>query len=88
MLYEEFEQYNKGHIFHMPLAANTSRTDEIISLASYSDKKKYASDISFIGSTYQEKCPFNNAVLFRINEKRFLLTELLMHRLVCMVLIL
>lgn len=63
MLYEEFEQYNKGHIFHMPLAANTSRTDEIISLASYSDKKKYASDISFIGSTYQEKCPFNNAVL-------------------------
>lgn len=47
----------------MPLAANTSRTDEIISLASYSDKKKYASDISFIGSTYQEKCPFNNAVL-------------------------
>ena len=33
MLYEEFEQYNKGHIFHMPLAANTSRTDEIISLA-------------------------------------------------------
>ena len=49
MLYEEFEQYSKGHIFHMPLAANTSRTDEIISLASDSDKKKYASDISFIG---------------------------------------
>lgn len=63
ILFSEFEQYNKGHIFHMPLAANTSRTDKIISLASDSDKKKYASDISFIGSTYQEKCPFNNAVL-------------------------
>lgn len=63
MLFNEFKQYNKEHIFHIPLAANTSRTDELISYASDSDKKRYASDISFIGSTYQEKCPFNNAVL-------------------------
>lgn len=39
MLFNEFKQYNKEHIFHIPLAANTSRTDELISHASDSDKK-------------------------------------------------
>ena len=47
----------------MPLAANVARTDAFLSHASQSDKKKYAGDISFIGSTYAEKCPFNRAKL-------------------------
>ena len=62
-LYQEFSPLNPDCIFHMPLAANVARTDAFLSHASQSDKKKYAGDISFIGSTYAEKCPFNRAKL-------------------------
>lgn len=65
MLYNEFSPYNPGHVFHIPLATNTARTDEVIRHATDSERKHFSSDISFIGSTYQEKCPFNNA---RLNE--------------------
>lgn len=63
MLYKEFEPYNKGNIFHIPLAANVNRTDELIAGTSDAVKKHFASDIAFIGSTYKEKCPFNRAKL-------------------------
>ncbi|MGN0318148.1 MAG: DUF3880 domain-containing protein [Lachnospira sp.] len=62
-LVREFAPHNPGHVFHMPLAANPDRTDMVISSASAAERKKFSSDISFIGSTYQEKCPFNRAVL-------------------------
>lgn len=62
-LYQEFSPLNPDCIFHMPLAANVARTDAFLSHVSQSDKKKYAGDISFIGSTYAEKCPFNRAKL-------------------------
>lgn len=86
MLYEEFEQYNKGHIFHMPLAANTSRTDEIISLASYSDKKNMPA--TYHSSAQPIRKNVHLITLYFPIMKEVLLTELLMHRLVCMVLIL
>lgn len=63
MLFNEFEPVNKGHVFHIPLATNTARTDNVIANASDATKKHFSSDISFIGSTYQEKCPFNRAKL-------------------------
>lgn len=63
MLYNEFCCYNNGHIFHIPLATNLIRSNNVISSASTAKLNQYKSDISFIGSTYQEKCPFNNAVL-------------------------
>lgn len=63
MLFNEFESYNPGHIFHVPLATNVTRNDMVISQASPADKTRFTSDISFIGSTYQEKCPLNSAVL-------------------------
>ncbi|MBQ4284559.1 MAG: glycosyltransferase [Lachnospira sp.] len=63
MLYNEFEPYNPGHIFHIPLATNVSRTDDVIAKADRATLDKYTCDISFIGSTYQEKCPFNQAKL-------------------------
>lgn len=63
MLYNEFEPQNPGHVFHIPLATNVSRTDEVIAKADPKTLNKYACDISFIGSTYQEKCPFNRAKL-------------------------
>ncbi len=63
LLYNEFCRYNNGHIFHIPLATNLIRSNKVISSASKDKSSQYKSDISFIGSTYQEKCPFNNAVL-------------------------
>lgn len=63
MLFGEFEPYNKGHIFHVPLATNMIRNDAVINNADADRNHKFSSDISFIGSTYQEKCPFNEAVL-------------------------
>ena len=63
MLFNEFEPYNKEHIFHIPLATNVRRNDEVIKNASAQENRKFTSDISFIGSTYQEKCPFNRAIL-------------------------
>lgn len=62
-LFNEFEPYNKGHVFHIPLATNVRRNDEVIKNASAQENTKFTSDISFIGSTYQEKCPFNRAIL-------------------------
>lgn len=63
MLYNEFKPFNPNNIFHIPLATNTKRTDNIIMNASENDRVNFSSDISFIGSTYEEKCPINNALL-------------------------
>lgn len=62
-LYEEFAPQNPGHIFHMPLATNTGRSRRVIQAASDRDKSRFASDISFIGSLYTEKCLYNNVTL-------------------------
>lgn len=63
MLFNEFEPQNPGHIFHIPLATNTLRNDSVINNAGTKTKEHFKSDISFIGSTYEEKCPFNRAKL-------------------------
>lgn len=62
-LYKEFEPRNPGHVFHVPLATNIERNDRVIRAADVKTQLKFSSDISFIGSTYQEKCPFNRAKL-------------------------
>lgn len=62
-LYREFAPRNPGHIFHIPLATNVTRNDRVIQNADPKTREKFSCDISFIGSTYQEKCPFNRAKL-------------------------
>lgn len=62
-LYNEFSPQNPDNIFHTPLAVNASRVQKVISNASDSELKKYACDISFIGSLYSEKCKFNDVKL-------------------------
>ncbi len=56
--YEYFRDKNPGNVFHLPLATNTSRWERVISSAGSALHKKFASDISFIGSLYNEKNPF------------------------------
>lgn len=57
--YEYFRRINPERIFHLPLATNVSRWDQVISQASTNDLKRFSSDISFIGSLYAEKDPYD-----------------------------
>ncbi len=56
--YLYFKDRNPEGIFYLPLATNTARWDKVISSASESERKKFSSDISFVGSLYGEKNPF------------------------------
>ncbi len=58
--YNYFSPYNSECIFHLPLASATERFDKVISSISASDRQKFSSDISFVGSTYREKDPLSS----------------------------
>lgn len=55
--YELYYPYNPKGIFYLPLAAATERFDKVIADITDVDKRKYSSDISFVGSLYIEKNP-------------------------------
>lgn len=57
-LYQEFAPYNPTCIFHLPLATNIARWNNTVSHATSSQKERFSSKISFVGSLYSEKCPF------------------------------
>lgn len=63
LTYEEFYELNPDCIFHLPLATNVHRTDKLLDTINAQTKQKFKSDISFIGSTYAEKCAFNQITL-------------------------
>mgnify|MGYP002854330355 CR=1 FL=1 len=58
-LWEEIEPFNPGHIFHLPLGAAVGPKDELFKKTSDAVKKKLSHDISFVGSLYTEKCPYD-----------------------------
>lgn len=58
-LYQEFAPENPEHIFYLPLAANCDRLTPLIDSITEEDRIAYSSEISFIGSLYTEKCPYN-----------------------------
>lgn len=62
-LYDEFVQENPEHIFHIPLATNIGRSAAVIRTADDRTKVRFRHDISFIGSLYSEKCPYNRITL-------------------------
>ena len=57
--YRELSAINPECVFYMPLATNTSRWDAIIQKTSSRESSKFCSDISFVGSLYTEKCPYD-----------------------------
>lgn len=59
-LFEEFHQENSEGIFYLPLGANYFRLDTLIGSITEEDKKRFAADVSFVGSLYTEKCPYNH----------------------------
>ena len=61
--YLDFYDKNPNCIFYLPLATNVTRTNKLFNTTASELKKKYEADISFIWSTYQEKCAFNQIKL-------------------------
>lgn len=55
--YLRFAHYNPECIFYLPLATNLPRWDKEIASISSDDIKKYSSDITLVGSLYNEKNP-------------------------------
>ena len=53
--YLYFKDRNPENIFYLPLAANVDKWDRVIAAASGTDRKRFRSDISFVGSLYGEK---------------------------------
>lgn len=58
-LYEEFVQENPERIFYLPLGANYERLDVLMETITEEDKARFSADVSFVGSLYTEKCPYN-----------------------------
>jgi spore maturation protein CgeB len=56
--YLYFKEKNPEGIFHLPLASSPSSWEKAINSASPDMKKKFSSDVSFVGSLYSEKNPY------------------------------
>ncbi|WP_075721662.1 CgeB family protein [Roseburia sp. 499] len=57
--YNEIAPLNPGHVFHFPLAVNVKAKQQVVKNASAAERKRFSSDISFVGSLYTEKCPYD-----------------------------
>lgn len=57
--YNEIASLNPGHVFHFPLAANVKAKQQVIRHASAAQQAHFSSNISFVGSLYTEKCPYD-----------------------------
>ena len=58
-MYEEFHPQNPQGIFYLPLGADYGRLDSLLADATEADREKYSAYVSFVGSLYTEKCPYN-----------------------------
>lgn len=58
-LFNEFSPYNPDGIFYLPLAANVTAKQNVIQSATLSEIAKFTSDVSFVGSLYTEKSPYD-----------------------------
>ena len=56
--YEELHPKNPDCIFHMPLAVNTKARDKVIEGASRKQRERFSHALSFVGSLYTEKNPY------------------------------
>lgn len=58
-LFEEFHQENPQGIFYLPLGANYARLDALMESVTTEEQKHFSAEVSFVGSLYTEKCPYN-----------------------------
>lgn len=52
--YYELKQLGVKNVYYLPLAVNTDRLDRLLESQSESDKEKYGSEVSFVGSMYHK----------------------------------
>lgn len=57
--YREIEPLNPGHVFHFPLAVNVKQKQQAIQNSTQKERLHFSSDISFVGSLYTEKSPYD-----------------------------
>lgn len=57
--FNEISPLNPGHIFHFPLAVNVKSKQNVITTATAHDLDRFSSEVSFVGSLYTEKCPYD-----------------------------
>lgn len=57
--YEEFRGENPEGIFYLPLGANYARLDRLMNGITVKEAEKFSAEVSFVGSLYTEKCPYN-----------------------------
>ena len=57
--YRDISPRNPDCVFHLPLATNPARWDAVIAQTSHKEIQTYSSDVSFVGSLYTEKCPYD-----------------------------
>ncbi|MCR5784015.1 MAG: DUF3880 domain-containing protein [Eubacterium sp.] len=58
-MYNEIHPLNPSCVFHLPLAVNVRDKQKAINEVSLKDREKFTCDISFVGSLYTEKCPYD-----------------------------
>ena len=58
-MYQEHAPRNPACIFYLPLATNVRAKDRVISAATPEIRSFFSADISFVGSLYTEKCPYD-----------------------------
>ena len=58
-MYNEIHPLNPECVFHLPLAVNASAKQKVIHDATDEQINKFTCDISFVGSLYTEKCPYD-----------------------------
>lgn len=57
--YNDIAPFNPTCVFHFPLAVNIMQKQSVISNATSTMRNKFKSQVSFVGSLYTEKCPFD-----------------------------
>lgn len=58
-MYEEFYEQNPDGIFYLPLASDTDRLGKLVQSVTDAERERFGAEVSFVGSLYTEKCPYN-----------------------------
>lgn len=70
--WDRVKDLNPGNIIYLPLGTNQSQNESIISSITELERKEFTSDVSFVGSLYTEKCPYDSLNILPEYEKGYL----------------
>ena len=70
--WERVKDFNPGNIIYFPLGTNQRQNESVISTITDLERKVLTSDVSFVGSLYTEKCPYDQFNTLPEYEKAYL----------------